>query len=411
MNQKRTNKNTSTTRSQSNSKTSEKKTTARKSKNKVSSNTALFLSLVVLLLCVVMLAISFAFTQKATSTPSSVPVVAKENTSSNVKSNATTSNSVSIEKEKSPSVKTQTKETSSKTKVTSSSSKQTEKTQSTKNQAVKTETPKTTVTNKTTQQSSTQKTATPKSSVQNSVSKSASVQITQNKVESKENIVTPTKKVADIYIVLDDGGHNLSHLKPFLDLKIPLTIAVLPNLAYSKQSANLTVQYGKTLILHQPMQAINLSTDPGPNAIMPQMSADQIRSLVSENLDSLGVKIGLNNHEGSLITADTYAMKAVMEVCKSRGMFFLDSRTNSQSVCKSVASEYGVKLYERNIFLDNTPNQDDMIAMFKSGIEIAKKNGSVVMIGHVWSGKNLADVLQKMYDEFTPQGFIFGELK
>ena len=369
-----------------------------KRKNKVSSNTALFLSLVVLLLCVVMLAISFAFTQKATSTPSSVPVVAKES------SNTTTSNSVSIEKEKSPSVKTQTK-------ATSSSSKHTEKTQSTKNQAVKTETPKTTVTNKTTQQSSTQKTATPKSSVQNSVSKSDSVQITQNKVESKENIVTPTKKVADVYIVLDDGGHNLSHLKPFLDLKIPLTIAVLPNLAYSKQSANLTVQYGKTLILHQPMQAINLSTDPGPNAIMPQMSADQICSLVSENLDSLGVKIGLNNHEGSLITADTYAMKAVIEVCKSRGMFFLDSRTNSQSVCKSVASEYGVKLYERNIFLDNTPNQDDMIAMFKSGIEIAKKNGSVVMIGHVWSGKNLADVLQKMYDEFTPQGFIFGELK
>ena len=379
-----------------------------KRKNKVSSNTALFLSLVVLLLCVVMLAISFAFTQKATSTPSSVPVVAKENTSSNVKSNATTSNSVSIEKEKSPSVKTKPKENSSKTKVETSSSKQTEKTQSTKNQTVKTETPKTTVTNKTTQQSSTQKTATQKTTPQKST-----VQDTQSSVVVKENekITSPTKKVADVYIVLDDGGHNLSHLKPFLDLKIPLTIAVLPNLAYSKQSANLTVQYGKTLILHQPMQAINLSTDPGPNAIMPQMSADQIRSLVSENLDSLGVKIGLNNHEGSLITADTYAMKAVMEVCKSRGMFFLDSRTNSQSVCKSVASEYGVKLYERNIFLDNTPNQDDMIAMFKSGIEIAKKNGSVVMIGHVWSGKNLADVLQKMYDEFTPQGFIFGELK
>ena len=376
-----------------------------KRKNKVSSNTALFLSLAVLLLCVVMLALSFVFTQKTTSNRSSVPVVAKES------SNTNTSKSVSTEKEKSPSVKTQPKENSSKTKVTSSSSKQTEKTQSTKNQAVKTETPKTTVTNKTTQQSSTQKTTTPKSSVQNSVSKSDSVQTTQNKVESKENIVTPTKKVADVYIVLDDGGHNLSHLKPFLELKIPLTIAVLPNLAYSKQSANLTVQYGKNLILHQPMQAVNLSTDPGPNAIMPQMSAEEIRSLVSENLDSLGVKIGLNNHEGSLITADTYAMKAVMEVCKSRGMFFLDSRTNSQSVCKSVASEYGVKLYERNIFLDNTPNQSDMIAMFKSGIEYAKKNGSVVMIGHVWSGKNLADVLQKMYDEYYPQGFIFGELK
>ena len=384
---------------QKTNKTSSKKS---KRKNKVSSNTALFLSLAVLLLCVVMLALSFVFTQKTTSNPSSVPVVAKES------SNTTTSKSVSTEKEKSSSVKIQPKENSSKTKVESSSSKQSEKTQSVKSQTVKTETPKTTVANTTTQQSSTQNTVTQKTTPQKN-----SVQDSQSSVVVKENekITTPTKKVADVYIVLDDGGHNLSHLKPFLDLKIPLTIAVLPNLAYSKQSANLTVQYGKNLILHQPMQAVNLSTDPGPNAIMPEMSAEQIRSLVSENIDSLGVKIGLNNHEGSLITADTFAMKAVMEVCKSRGMFFLDSRTNSQSVCKNVASEYGVKLYERNIFLDNTPNQSDMIAMFKSGIEYAKKNGSVVMIGHVWSGKNLADVLQKMYDEYYPQGFIFGELK
>ena len=384
---------------QKTNKTSSKKS---KRKNKVSSNTALFLSLAVLLLCVVMLALSFVFTQKTTSNPSSVPVVAKES------SNTTTSKSVSTEKEKSSSVKIQPKENSSKTKVESSSSKQSKKTQSVKSQTVKTETPKTTVANTTTQQSSTQNTVTQKTTPQKN-----SVQDSQSSVVVKENekITTTTKKVADVYIVLDDGGHNLSHLKPFLDLKIPLTIAVLPNLAYSKQSANLTVQYGKNLILHQPMQAVNLSTDPGPNAIMPEMSAEQIRSLVSENIDSLGVKIGLNNHEGSLITADTFAMKAVMEVCKSRGMFFLDSRTNSQSVCKNVASEYGVKLYERNIFLDNTPNQSDMIAMFKSGIEYAKKNGSVVMIGHVWSGKNLADVLQKMYDEYYPQGFIFGELK
>lgn len=384
---------------QKTNKTSSKKS---KRKNKVSSNTALFLSLAVLLLCVVMLALSFVFTQKTTSNPSSVPVVAKES------SNTTTSKSVSTEKENSSSVKTQPKENSSKTKVESSSSKQSEKTQSVKSQTVKTETPKTTVANTTTQQSSTQNTVTQKTTPQKN-----SVQDSQSSVVVKENekITTPAKKVGDVYIVLDDGGHNLSHLKPFLDLKIPLTIAVLPNLAYSKQSANLTVQYGKNLILHQPMQAVNLSTNPGPNAIMPEMSAEQIRSLVSENIDSLGVKIGLNNHEGSLITADTFAMKAVMEVCKSRGMFFLDSRTNSQSVCKNVASEYGVKLYERNIFLDNTPNQSDMIAMFKSGIEYAKKNGSVVMIGHVWSGKNLADVLQKMYDEYYPQGFIFGELK
>ena len=182
-------------------------------------------------------------------------------------------------------------------------------------------------------------------SVQSTKNSEPVVQISMPKV--------PAKKVADVYIVLDDGGHNLNHLQPFLNLDIPLTIAVLPELAYSKESALRIKNSGKTLILHQPMQAISLSTDPGPSAIMPGMSAEQIRNLLTKNLDSLGIKIGLNNHEGSLITADTYAMKAVMEICKSRGMFFLDSRTNSQSVCKSVASEYGVKLYERNIFLSS----------------------------------------------------------
>lgn len=393
MNQKRTNKTTSTTRSQSNSKTSSKKTTARKSKKTVSSNTALFLSVAVLALCVVMLGVSFVLTQKNS------PQTIVKSESQLVKK--TTEQKSNVEKSTNvTSVKTETKQSSKNTSSqTSNQTKQSvQNTQITKNQNTNNlQVAKSSATSKTT--NTTQST----NSVQSTKDSEPVVQISTPKV--------PAKKVADVYIVLDDGGHNLNHLQPFLNLDIPLTIAVLPELAYSKESALRIKNSGKTLILHQPMQAISLSTDPGPSAIMPGMSAEQIRSLLTKNLDSLGIKIGLNNHEGSLITADASAMKVVMEICKERGMFFLDSRTNSQSVCKSVASEYGVKLYERNIFLDNTPNQADMIAMFKSGIEIAKKNGSVIMIGHVWSGKNLADVLQKMYDEFTPQGFIFGELK
>lgn len=386
MNQKRTNKTTSTTCSQSNSKTSAKKTTARKSKKTVSSNTALFLSLAVLALCVVMLGISFVLTQKNSPQTIVKSVVEKtiKDTSVNTEKNQISKSSSNQQKNS----------VNSNSKIPPKQNVQSTKNQNTNKNLQVT---KSSATSKTTQ------TMQSTNSVQSTKNSEPVVQISTPKV--------PAKKVADVYIVLDDGGHNLNHLQPFLNLDIPLTIAVLPELAYSKESALRIKNSGKTLILHQPMQAINLSTDPGPSAIMPEMSADQIRSLLTKNLDSLGIKIGLNNHEGSLITADTYAMKVVMEICKERNLFFLDSRTNSQSVCKTVASEYGVKLYERNIFLDNTPNQDDMIRMFKSGIEVAKKNGSVIMIGHVWSGKNLADVLQKMYDEYYPQGFIFGELK
>lgn len=387
MEQKRTTKTNSGAKSKT--QTSTKKTTQRKSKKNVSSNTALFLSLAVLALCVVMLGVSFVLTQK--NTPQTVVKSEVEKTIKDTSAN-TEKNQISKS-----SSNQQKNSVNSNSKIPPKQNVQ--NVQSTKNQNTNKnlQVAKSSTTSKTTE------TMQSTNSVQSTKNSEPVVQISTPKV--------PAKKVADVYIVLDDGGHNLNHLQPFLNLDIPLTIAVLPELAYSKESALRIKNSGKTLILHQPMQAINLSTDPGPSAIMPEMSADQIRSLLTKNLDSLGIKVGLNNHEGSLITADTYAMKVVMEVCKERGMFFLDSRTNSKSVCKSVASEYGVKLYERNTFLDNTPSQADMIAMFKSGIEVAKKNGSVIMIGHVWSGKNLADVLQKMYDEYYPQGFIFGELK
>lgn len=386
MEQKRTTKTNSGAKSKT--QTSAKKTTQRKSKKTVSSNTALILSLGVLALCVVMLGVSFVLTQKnipQTVVKSEVEKTIKDTSANTEKNQISKSSSNQQKNSVNSNSKIPPKQSVQNTQIT--------KNQNTNNlQVAKSSTsPKTTETMQNV--NSTQGTKQPDS------------------VETISTPKVPAKKVADVYIVLDDGGHNLNHLQPFLDLEIPLTIAVLPELAYSKESALRITKAGKTLILHQPMQAINLSTDPGPSAIMPEMSAEQIRSLLTKNLDSLGIKIGLNNHEGSLITADIYAMKVVMEVCKERGMFFLDSRTNSKSVCKSVASEYGVKLYERNIFLDNTPSQADMIAMFKSGIEVAKKNGSVIMIGHVWSGKNLADVLQKMYDEYYPQGFIFGELK
>lgn len=387
MEQKRTTKTNSSVKSKT--QTSTKKTTQRKSKKTVSSNTALILSLGVLALCVVMLGVSFVLTQK--NTPQTVVKSEVEKTIKDTSVN-TEKNQISKSSSNQPknSVNTNSK---------IPPKQNVQNVQSTKNQNTNKnlQVAKSSTTSKTTE------TMQSTNSVQSTKNSEPVVQISTPKV--------PAKKVADVYIVLDDGGHNLNHLQPFLDLEIPLTIAVLPELSYSKESALRITKAGKTLILHQPMQAINLSTDPGPSAIMPEMSAEQIRNLLTKNLDSLGIKVGLNNHEGSLITADIYAMKVVMEVCKERGMFFLDSRTNSKSVCKSVASEYGVKLYERNTFLDNTPSQADMIAMFKSGIEVAKKNGSVIMIGHVWSGKNLADVLQKMYDEYYPQGFIFGELK
>ena len=251
----------------------------------------------------------------------------------------------------------------------------------------------------------------------------AQEQASTQKKENSQNIksvqtTNTSENSKKIYIILDDGGHNTSQLQPFLDLPFSLAVAVLPKLPHTEDSCRNIVQAKKTLMLHQPMQAINRSVDPGPGAIEPEYSDEQIRSILNENIFQLnsakagnGKLRGINNHEGSLITENYKIMKIVLETCYENDVFFLDSRTNAASVCRDVAKEVGfqtgVQFFERNIFLDNTPNQEDMIAQFKRGVDYAEKHGSVIMIGHVWSGKNLADVLHKMYDEYSVKGFEF----
>ena len=51
--------------------------------------------------------------------------------------------------------------------------------------------------------------------------------------------------------------------------------------------------------------------------------------------------IGLNNHQGSLATADRRVVRAVLSVVRERGLFFLDSRTSAASVAAEEARDAG----------------------------------------------------------------------
>ncbi|WP_255948231.1 divergent polysaccharide deacetylase family protein [Brucepastera parasyntrophica] len=164
----------------------------------------------------------------------------------------------------------------------------------------------------------------------------------------------PRKSSGTLVFVFDDAGHNLNQLQPFLDLPFPCTIAVLPGLQYSKEAADRIRAAGKELILHQPMQAENLSFDPGPGAIMPGMTRAEIKEIIRKNIREVGPVAGMNNHEGSLITADWDAMDAVLELVREEGIFFLDSRTTANTAAPAIAREKNMTIWERSVFLDNS---------------------------------------------------------
>ena len=212
---------------------------------------------------------------------------------------------------------------------------------------------------------------------------------------------------AQLIFVFDDGGQNLNHLDAFLNLPFPITVAVLPRLAYSKESAKKIRASGNELMLHQPMQAINKSVNPGPGAITPEMDEDQIIVTLFTNINEIGPVAGINNHEGSAITADAEKMEIVLKVASENGIFFLDSRTNVETKVPYVAGEMGYTYYERNIFLDNTKTKENALSELKKGLTIANKNGSVIMIGHVWSADFLPAFLKEIYPELKEKGYTF----
>lgn len=226
------------------------------------------------------------------------------------------------------------------------------------------------------------------------------------KQENKFNL-PKAKNNATLVFVFDDGGQNLYDLQKFLELPFPITIAVLPKLKYSAESAKRVRNSGHELILHQPMQAINRSVNPGPGAITPEMTEEEVRKMLLSNINEIGPIAGMNNHEGSAITADIAKMEVILKTASDCGIFFLDSRTNVKTVVPLVAKEMGYNYYERNIFLDNEKTRENALMELKKGLDIANKKGSAVMIGHVWSADFLPALLKELYPELVKNGYKF----
>ncbi|AGT43596.1 divergent polysaccharide deacetylase family protein [Treponema pedis] len=212
-----------------------------------------------------------------------------------------------------------------------------------------------------------------------------------------------------LIFVFDDAGHSLEQLKLFLDLPFPCTIAVLPRLAHSAEAAKRIRSSGKELILHQPMQSVNLNINPGEGSIQPGMSAEEIRQIVSSNIEEIAPVAGMNNHEGSLITSDENAMRVVLELCREKNIYFLDSRTTAKSVVPKTAKEMNFKIWERAVFLDNEKTVEHLQKQIAQGLEIASARGSAIMIGHIFTPQ-LAILLKEMYPELIKEGYSFSTI-
>ncbi len=159
---------------------------------------------------------------------------------------------------------------------------------------------------------------------------------------------------AEIAIVVDDCGYDLSLAERLVDIDCPLTFSVLPKTTFASETAEAAHTSGREVMLHLPMEPVRYLGPGFPELeIRCGQNEAEIEMLIDEALTSMPHVSGVNNHEGSRACTDLTAMAAVMSHLKRKRLYFIDSRTTADTVAFKVARSMNLKVANRDVFLDN----------------------------------------------------------
>lgn len=193
---------------------------------------------------------------------------------------------------------------------------------------------------------------------------------------------TWSSELPTISIIIDDLGYRLDEGRQVIHLPGPLAYAVIPHTPYGRHLAEEVHAAGKEVMLHAPMQSMEDSPSSDGELLL-DMDREEFVTTLMAGLDAVPHAIGINNHQGSLLTRHPGHMAWLMRAMETRGgLFFVDSRTTQQSVAEQLAHEYQIPALRRDVFLDHEANEDFIRSQFQRLIDLAKRRGYAVAIGH-----------------------------
>ncbi len=185
-----------------------------------------------------------------------------------------------------------------------------------------------------------------------------------------------------IIIVFDDMGLDHAAFERALALPGPLTYSFLPYAQGVDGLARKAREQGAEIMLHLPMEPEG-GADPGPHALRLDMTGATFIETLEWNLARFDGYVGVNNHMGSKLTADTAAMKTVLAYLKERGIFYLDSVTTGETVMRKANAAVGADAFSRDVFLDAQAGDRAFVRRQLDLVErIARETGYAVAICH-----------------------------
>ncbi len=198
---------------------------------------------------------------------------------------------------------------------------------------------------------------------------------------SPSPVIIPDRGIA---LIMDDVGYDLYALRRILNLSVPVAISVLPGAPFASESASLSHQQGQTVMLHLPMEPLvpKYQKRMTNTFLRVDMSESELRQIFLRDLEKIPYVEGVNNHMGSRLTELEHPMKWVMQLCREKGLFFVDSRTSSASVAADLASSMGVAWASRRYFLDHQLDEQAMEQAWNNARACAEKGYRCIVIAH-----------------------------
>ena len=186
-------------------------------------------------------------------------------------------------------------------------------------------------------------------------------------------------KIPKLVIIIDDVA-SYEHINEIKKINLKLTPSLMPA---SSDFPN-TPKIAKNLdfyMIHLPLEALKYNS----NSIKTLKVNDSFEEISKEiykiRKDFPNAKF-INNHTGSKFTSNKKAVIKLLNALDKYGFIFIDSKTISNSKVEEVLKSKNQKYIFRDVFLDNTQNLKDIENELKKAVQIAKKRGFAIAIGH-----------------------------
>ena len=208
-----------------------------------------------------------------------------------------------------------------------------------------------------------------------------------------------------IGIIIDDLGYDISLANALLELDLALTFSVLPFTPNTRSIARKAWNDGRETMLHLPMEPMNYpAINPGDGVLLISMDREMILDTLNRDLSQIPFVAGVNNHMGSRFTKNRKKMVTVLAELKKKGLYYIDSRTSSDTVAFDVAKKMALRTASRDIFLDNHLSENALKIQMERLLSVARHKGSAIGIGH--PHKKTLDLLKNFQTTLTNEAEV-----